>query len=120
VMLAFYENVTEQLNAIEDCLERRRIIACLCLIYSAIDVIASLERRPNESTKAAFVRWVSENMSKARPLPCTPLELYAARCGILHTFAADSDLSRHISRICCIGQIGCGGLKIGQGSGSRI
>lgn len=33
-------------------------------------------------------------MSKARPLPCTPLELYGARCGILHTFAADSDLSR--------------------------
>ena len=72
-MHAFYENVTEQLNTIEDCLELRRIIPCLCLIYSCIDVVASLERRPNEGTKAAFVRWVSENMSKARPLPCTPL-----------------------------------------------
>jgi hypothetical protein len=27
-------------------------------------------------------------------MPCTALELYAARCGILHTFTADSDLSR--------------------------
>lgn len=27
-------------------------------------------------------------------LPCTALELYAVRCGILHTFTAESDLSR--------------------------
>jgi hypothetical protein len=94
VVPAFCDNLTEQINTIEDCLERGRIIPCLCLIYSSIDVIASLERRPNEDTKAAFVRWVSDNMSKTKPLPCTPLELYAARCGILHTFTADSDLSR--------------------------
>jgi hypothetical protein len=91
---AFYQNLTEQLDTISDCLERRRIIPCLCLIYSSIDVVASLERRPNEDPKAAFVRWVSDNMSKTKPLSCTPLELYAARCGILHTFTADSDLSR--------------------------
>jgi hypothetical protein len=53
----------------------------------------SLERTPAEG-RTAFVRWVNENMLKVHPLPCTALELYAARCGILHTFTAASDLSR--------------------------
>jgi hypothetical protein len=39
-------------------------------------------------------RWVDENMLRTQPMPCTALELYAARCGILHTFTPDSDLSR--------------------------
>jgi hypothetical protein len=81
------------MESIEDCLNRGRIISCLCLLYSLIDVTASLERLPNEG-RAAFVRWVDENMLKRRSLPCTALELYAARCGVLHSFTPDSDLSR--------------------------
>lgn len=83
----------EQLESIEDCLNKGRVLPSLCLLYSLIDVTASLERRPNEG-KAAFVRWVDENMLEKRPLPCTALELYAARCGVLHSFTPDSDLSR--------------------------
>lgn len=93
-MLALEQNLVEHLAAIEDCLQKRRILSCLCLLYSGIDVVASLERMPRASIKSMFVRWVEDNMLKARPMPCTALELYAARCGILHTFTADSDLSR--------------------------
>jgi hypothetical protein len=93
-MLAFYQNAVQQMDALEDCLKSGRIISCLCLLYSLIDVTASLERRPPEGTKAAFVRWVEENMLKRQPLSCSALELYAARCGVLHTFTPDSDLSR--------------------------
>jgi len=93
-MLVFHQNLVQHLEAIEDCLEKRRILPCLCLLYSAIDVVASLERVPREGTKAAFIRWVDENMLKTRPMPCTALDLYASRCVVLHTFTADSDLSR--------------------------
>jgi len=91
-MLALQQNLVEHLDAIDDCLQKHRILSCLCLLYCGIDVVASLET--GKSTKSTFVRWVEENMLKARPMACTALELYAARCGILHTFTPDSDLSR--------------------------
>jgi hypothetical protein len=93
-MQPFYQNMKQLLDAIEDCLAKHRLVPCLTLLYSGIDVVASLERGPAEKTKAAFVRWVDENLLKAQPLPCTALELYAARCGVVHTFTAESDLSR--------------------------
>jgi hypothetical protein len=92
-MLGFYQNAIEQLESIEDCLNKDRVLSSLCLLYSLIDVTASLERGPNEG-KSAFVRWVDRYMLRKRPLPCTALELYAARCGILHSFTPDSNLSR--------------------------
>ena len=93
-MQTLYQNLEQHLVAIDDCLEKRRILACLCLLYSGIDVVAPLERTPKANIQSTFVRWVKENMLKARPMPCTALELYGARCGILHTFTPDSDLSR--------------------------
>jgi hypothetical protein len=93
-MNAFHENTISLLESIEDCLQRTRILPCLTLVYAGIDVIASLEKRDGERTKAAFVRWVDGYLLKAKPLPCTALDLYAARCGVLHTFTGESDLLR--------------------------
>jgi hypothetical protein len=90
----FYQNTVSLIETIEECLEKHRLLPCLILLYTGIDVMASLERRPEEGTKAAFMRWVDGYLLKVRPLPCTSTEMYAARCGILHTFSADSDLSR--------------------------
>jgi hypothetical protein len=89
-----YQNIISLIESIEECLEKRRFLPCLTLLYTGIDVIASLERRPEEKPKTAFIRWVDGYLLRARALPCTSTELYAARCGILHTFSADSDLSR--------------------------
>jgi len=93
-MQAFYANMTQLLGAIEDCLSKGRLLSCLTLLYSGIDVVASLERGSGEGTKAAFVRWAEGNLLKVHPLPCTALELYAARCGVVHAFTPQSDLSR--------------------------
>lgn len=93
-MKALYQNLTVVLETIEDCVEKRRLLPALILLYSAIDFVASLEQGPGEGTKAAFVRWVDAHMLRALSLPCTALELYAARCGVVHSFAAESDLSR--------------------------
>ena len=88
-------NVTALLEAIDLMVERQRILAALILIYAGIDAIASLERRESERTgRAAFLRWADAFLLRDERLPCTALELYGARCGILHTFSADSDLSQ--------------------------
>jgi hypothetical protein len=48
------------------------------------------------------MKWVDDYLLKAKPLECTPLDLYAARCGLLHTFSPDSRLSSQgkARRIC--------------------
>ncbi len=74
--------------------DQKRVLGALILLYTGIDIVASLERHPAEGTKASFVRWVNGFLFKGGLLECTAIELYGARCGILHSFSADSDLSR--------------------------
>jgi hypothetical protein len=88
------ENMVAMIDSMEDCVQKRRILPCLVLLYASLDVMGSLESQPFKATKATFVEWVDNYFLKARPLPCNATELYAARCGILHTLTAESDLSR--------------------------
>ena len=48
------------------------------------------------------MKWVDGYLLQAKPLNCTALELYAARCGLLHTLSPDSGLSYEgkVRRIC--------------------
>lgn len=80
------------LEAIDDCLDRKQIVPTLVLLYTAIDVVAGLERRPS---KTAFIRWVEAYMLPVGRLPCRGVDLYAARCRVLHTLGANSDLERN-------------------------
>lgn len=93
-MDSLYRDLFSLFEAIDTCLDRRLSLPALILIYSSIDIIASLERLPMEGTRESFTRWTDRYLLHARPLPCTALELYAARCGVLHTLSAESDLSR--------------------------
>jgi hypothetical protein len=99
-LIAFEENIIPLLEAIDDCLTKKRSLPCLILLFSAIDIISSLE--PGGASRSAFMEWTDKYLLKAASLPCTPLDLYGARCGILHTFSPESDLSRkgHARRIC--------------------
>ncbi len=90
----FERHMDTLFGAINSCEANKFVLPALMLIYSGIDILASLERRKGEGTKASFTRWVDEYLLKAVSLPCTSLELYAARCGILHTLTPESDLSR--------------------------
>lgn len=87
-----YENLATLIDSIEDCLTKRRILPCLILLYAGIDSISALE---NGQGRSAFKSWVDRYMlSKASTLGCNASDLYAARCGILHRFSAESNLSR--------------------------
>lgn len=91
------DNILEHMRnlhqAIGDCLARGQHFAALILFYAGIDIIASIEMKKGNN-KNSFIRWADSYLIPAKSLDCTALELYAARCGILHTMTAESDLSR--------------------------
>ena len=91
---SFIKNVDDLDFAIKTCIESRIVLPALVLIYTGMDIVASIERKPGEKVGPSFTSWVERFLLKARPLPCTSTELYAARCGILHTLTPESDFSR--------------------------
>lgn len=86
--------MAQTLAAAQDCLKARRILPCLTLIYAGMDVMASLEARSGEGVGAAFTRWVNTYLLPSPKLNCAAVDLYAARCAVVHTFTPESTLSK--------------------------
>lgn len=93
-MLTFYQEMYQLLRAVDLCITNKLITPALVLLYSAIDIAASIERVPSESTKASFIRWIDQYLLPGSSLGCTALDLYAARCGVVHALSPSSDLFR--------------------------
>ena len=87
-----YKNILLIASGIENCIEKKVNISVLILIYSAIDTVAWLDSAEEFTTRTSFTKWVDTYLLGAKPLACTSLELYAARCGLLHTLTPDSKL----------------------------
>jgi hypothetical protein len=70
--------------------------AAIILIYSGMDMMASLDIPAGKLSveRSDFVAWVDRYIR----FPCRdqlrPIDLYGARCSVLHTYSVDSDLSR--------------------------
>lgn len=91
--LNLYKNIMLLGSGIDVCIEKKLASPALILIYTGIDTVGWLDSNDEYSTRASFVNWVDAYLLKAKPLLCTSLDLYAARCGLLHTFTPDSKLS---------------------------
>jgi hypothetical protein len=72
--------------------DAHRSLPSLALVYTIIDILGSLERVEGEGTRKSFVRWVDSYLLPNAGLPCNALDLYAARCGILHALTPEADL----------------------------
>ena len=68
-------------------LEAYRETAALILLYSGIDILGALDAEEGVATKSSFVNWSEKYMNPSSTLHCTGLELYSARCGLLHTMS---------------------------------
>ncbi|MEX2181392.1 MAG: hypothetical protein WD771_05075 [Gemmatimonadaceae bacterium] len=76
-------------------LDKGHIQSFLVVLYSTIDAAAWLSvEHGGDVTKKDFVRWVDEYLLPQSGLDCSALDLYAARCGVLHSFSAYSALQR--------------------------
>lgn len=94
---ALRENIDCHLMAIDLCINNHLRMPALILVYSEIDILAALNRpaEKQESTRKDFKEWCERYLLIDSKLPCTSTDLYAARCGIIHSYSAESKLSRN-------------------------
>jgi hypothetical protein len=94
----FERLICELMEAQADCVEAGHHNAAQILLYSSIDIMASLDRNPAKIDVDAveFEGWIERYMlvGDGAKLPCTAKDLYAARCAILHTMTLESKKSR--------------------------
>lgn len=91
---AFKRAVSDILCVIDFCRKEERILPGLVLVYAGIDIMASLSW-PTASKKKqgeTFKGWVKKYLQPA-DLGCGDVDLWAARCGLLHAYSAESSLS---------------------------
>jgi hypothetical protein len=84
------------LRGIDVALEAECLVSGVALMFAALDSLAALARPVGQAgtTRADFVNWSEKYLQPSKSLGCTSLDLYAARCGVLHTYSAESDLER--------------------------
>ena len=84
------------LTAIETCIANKFTLPALILMYSAIDIMAWLNRdeEHEDVTRSDFILWAETFLLPDSGLSCTAIDLYAARCSLIHSYTAESRLSR--------------------------
>ena len=89
-------NFNELAEAIQLILSAKKHLPALILIYSAIDLLAWLNRPQShpDVVKSDFISWVDQFMLPQSGLLCSAIDLYSARCGIVHSYQAESKLTR--------------------------
>ncbi len=92
---SFSANLLKHVAAIGLCLSSHHRMPALVLIYSGIDFAANLGRPEHQShvTRSDFVNWAERFMECQRRLGVSGLDLYAARCAVLHTYTMNSSLN---------------------------
>lgn len=85
-------NLLTVFRAIDLCIEHELILPALALIYTTMDVAGSLVRQEGEGTRKAFIHWTDSYLLGHLGVDCDSIDLYAARCGLLHTLTAEADL----------------------------
>lgn len=86
-----FDNINE---VVDFAINKNKIVPALILIYSSIDNISVISTIGEaRSSREVFKAWVKDWMLKRYPLPCNEVDIYAARCGLLHQHISESDLS---------------------------
>ena len=92
----FSARVNEFIQAIKMLFDAGHIQPALIVLYTAIDIFASLRRLETETDTngSYFKKWVDDYMITGSQRPFTSEDLWGARCGLLHTHTASSKASR--------------------------
>lgn len=85
-------------NDIHVCLNNNAPTGAVLLTYCAMDAMAYLSMLEGKQKvgRSDFKDWIKKYMKtdSAQPYQYNEEDLYGARCGIVHTYGAESDLSR--------------------------
>lgn len=88
-------SVDELVAAVRLCRKSGHIVPALCLAFVAIDTLAALSRPRNRGDQGRqdFLDWVDRYLLPSSEIPCTALDLYGARCALLHAYSSSSKLA---------------------------
>jgi hypothetical protein len=92
--------LTQRLVAIRECMDDGLPEAALTLLYSAIDALGVLNAvaGTTDASRSTFLDWCAQyivpRLSTTGEAAPTATDLYAARCGVLHSSSAESRLGR--------------------------
>jgi hypothetical protein len=75
-------------------LEALKPMSAIILVYSGIDILGALDSDDGVATRDTFIGWTNRYMDPDRTLGCSGLELYSARCGLLHNLSPTTKLTR--------------------------
>lgn len=89
--ISFMRNYAQVIQGTQVCIDQRLLMPALILIYTLIDTLAWASSDKKGSVRSRFEEWA--NRWLVPRLSCTATELYAARCGILHTLTSKADLT---------------------------
>lgn len=93
-----FENLREELfkicEAIDLCMSKKLITPSLIVLYSGMDILGWLEYGDSLNSGQRFRKWVDSYILPLSGSSCDATDLYGARCGLIHTFTPDSDLSK--------------------------
>lgn len=83
------------LKGIELCLERECLVSAVTLLFSAVDALSALTRATTQgkTDSEVFKSWCDRYLQPSANIRCSATDLYAARCGVLHLYSAESDLA---------------------------
>ena len=93
---AFCTAVAQLTEAVHEAFKTPRKLPAFILLYTSLDIFASLTRpTTQEDTDGNIFRaWVAMYMLPDSGLACVPMDIWGARCGLLHTFTTESRKSR--------------------------
>jgi hypothetical protein len=90
----FFQNYIQVVAAAQICLEKELQMPALILIYTLMDTFAwTVYGAEDKQVRKRFEIWTQEWVFGHVELGCTPTELYAARCAVLHTMTSDASLT---------------------------
>ena len=101
---AFNKNINDLLQSIDLCFRNQFLLSGLTLLYSTLDIMAWLSQPQSQTDvqRDDFIRWVDKYLLPNTRLSCNVIDLYAARCSIVHSYSAESKLSRNgVARPIC-------------------
>jgi len=88
------QNFFKLVQGIRLCMESRLVTPTLILVYCGIDIAGWLwTRQDSTPVDRRFIEWTSKYLLPGSPLKCRAVDIYGARCGLVHTLSATSNLS---------------------------
>ncbi|CAG1065988.1 hypothetical protein BAC1_01585 [uncultured bacterium] len=86
------------LKDIIDCLKNDKLTVAMMLTYCAMDAMAflALPKGQDFVEKKNFMAWIRRYMKAdaSQPYQYQPIDVYSARCGLIHNYGAESALSK--------------------------